>query len=84
MGGIKVLELGVLSHSVMSDSHDPMACSPPDSSVHAIFQARILECCHFLHQVDLPNPGLNPCHSRLLHWQADSLLVEPPGKPPRN
>ena len=37
MGGIKVLELGVLSHSVMSDSHDPMACSPPDSSVHAIF-----------------------------------------------
>ena len=43
MGGIKVLELGVLSHSVMSDSHDPMACSPPDSSVHAIFQARVLE-----------------------------------------
>ena len=60
MGGIKVLELGVLSHSVMSDSHDPMACSPPDSSVHAIFQARILECCHFLRQVDLPNPGIEP------------------------
>ena len=31
-----------------------------------------------------PTQGLNPCHSRLLHWQADSLLVAPPGKPPRN
>ena len=29
--------------SVMSDSSDPMDCSPPGSSVHGIFQARILE-----------------------------------------
>ena len=28
---------------VMSDSCDPMSCSPPGSSVHRIFQARILE-----------------------------------------
>ena len=28
---------------------DPMDCSPPDSSVHRVFQARILEC-HFLLQ----------------------------------
>ena len=27
----------------MSDSCDPMDCSPPDSSVHGISQARILE-----------------------------------------
>ena len=27
----------------MSDSCNPMNCSPPDSSVHGIFQARILE-----------------------------------------
>ena len=27
----------------MSGSRDPMDCSPPDSSVHGIFQARILE-----------------------------------------
>ena len=26
---------------------DPMDCSPPDSSVHGIFQARILECIPF-------------------------------------
>ena len=30
-------------HSVLSDSCDPMDCSPPDSFVHGIFQARILE-----------------------------------------
>ena len=32
-----------VSHSVVSDSCDPMDCSPPDSSVHGILQARILE-----------------------------------------
>ena len=31
------------SHSVMSDSSDPMDCNPPGSSVHGIFQARVLE-----------------------------------------
>ena len=31
------------SRSVMSDSCDPMDCSPPGSSVYGIFQARILE-----------------------------------------
>ena len=31
------------SCSVMSDSCDPMDCSPPGSSVHGISQARILE-----------------------------------------
>ena len=33
----------VLSHSVMPDSGDPLACSPPGSSAHGILQARILE-----------------------------------------
>ena len=31
------------SCSVMSDSSDPMDCSLPGSSVHGIFQARVLE-----------------------------------------
>ena len=31
------------SHSVMSDSSDPMDCSPPGSSVHGIFQAKVVE-----------------------------------------
>ena len=32
-----------LSRLVISDSCDPMNCSPPDSFVHGILQARILE-----------------------------------------
>ena len=31
------------SRSVVSDSSDPMDCSPPGSSVHGIFQAKVLE-----------------------------------------
>ena len=30
--------------SVISDSYDPMVCSPPCFSIHGIFQAQILEC----------------------------------------
>ena len=38
---------------------DPMDCSPPDSCVHEIFQARILEwVCHFLLQGIFPIQGL--------------------------
>ena len=32
-----------LSRQVVSDSCDPMDCSPPGFSVHGVFQARILE-----------------------------------------
>ena len=32
------------SHSVVSDSSRPTDCSPPGSSVHGTFQARVLEC----------------------------------------
>ena len=31
------------SRSVVSDSSDPMDCSPPGSSIHGIFQAKVLE-----------------------------------------
>ena len=33
----------MLNHSVMSDSCNPMDCSPPGSSVHGIAQERIVE-----------------------------------------
>ena len=36
--------------------------------------------CHFLFQSDFPTRGSNSCLLRLLHWQADSLPTEPPGK----
>ena len=44
------LALGVQPHVALgvSDSFDPMDCSLPGSSVHGIFQARILEWVAFL------------------------------------
>ena len=33
---------------------------------------------------ELPNPGINPRLLRLLHWQAGSLPLVPPGKPHLN
>ena len=56
---------------------NPMDCSPPGSSVHGIFQARILEWVVIPFSRDLPNPGIEPGSLTL---QADSLLSEPPGK----
>ena len=38
---------------------DPMDCSPPDSSVHRIFQARILEWDAIL-SPDCPDPRIEP------------------------
>jgi len=56
-----------------------MDCSLPGSSVHRIFQARILEWVAVPSPGDLPNPGIKP---RSPAWQADSFPEsEPPGKP---
>ena len=54
---------------------DLMDYSPPGSSVHGIFQARILEGLPLLSLGDLPNLGLKPCLLHLLHWQVDSLSL---------
>ena len=62
---------------------DPMDCCPLGSSVHGILQARILECVHWSHallQGNFPTQGLNLSILCLLHWQAGSLLLVPPGK----
>ena len=37
--------------------------------------------CHALLQGLFPTQGLNLCLVCLLHWQADSIPLEPPGKP---
>ena len=39
---------------------DPMDCSLPGSSVHGIFQARILDWVEFPSPGDLPNAGIEP------------------------
>ena len=40
---LSAIDVVEFSHSVVSNSVTPMDCSPPGSSVHGIFQARILE-----------------------------------------
>ena len=61
---------------------DPMDCSLSGSSVHRILQARTLEwvAIPFLQGIFLTQ-GLNLHLFWLLHWQAGSLLLAPPGKP---
>ena len=44
----------------MSDSCDPMDCSLPGSSVHGIFQARVLEWVAIARSADLPDPEIEP------------------------
>ena len=68
-----------LSHVQLSVT--PMNCSPPGSSVHGIFQTRHWSALPFLLQGIFPTQGSNPHLLCLLHWQADSLPLAPPGKP---
>ena len=56
----------------------PTLCDPMVFTVHGILQARILEWVAFPFSRDFPNPGIEPRSPTL---QADSLLVEPQGKP---
>ena len=51
---------------------DPMARSPPGSSVHGILQARMLEWAARLQGI-FPTHRLNPHLLHLLRWQAGSL-----------
>ena len=61
---------------------DPMDGSPPGFSVHGILQARILEWVAMPPSRDIfPTQGPNQCLLCLLHWQAGSLPLAPPGKP---
>ena len=65
---------------------DPMDCSRPCSSVHGIFQARMLEAISCsrgssLLQEIFPTLGSNLSLLRLLSWQEESLPTSPPGKP---
>ena len=60
---------------------DPTDYRLPGSSIHGILQAKIPEWVPCPPPGHLPAQGSNPCLSHLLHWQADSLLLAPSGKP---
>ena len=55
-----------------------MNSSPPDSSVHRILQARILEWITITASRGLPNPGIKPTPPTLA---GVFFITEPPGKP---
>ena len=60
---------------------DPMSCSLTGSSVHGNSPGKNTGVgCHALLQGVFPTQGSNPCLSCLLHWQAWSLPLEPPGR----
>ena len=58
---------------------DLVDCSPPDSSVHGILQARIVECIAISFSRGSSQPRDRTLS--LLNWQAGSLPLVPPGKP---
>ena len=60
----------------------PMDCSLPGAFVHGIFQARVLKwvAISFSRRSSLPRDQTN-ISLYLLHWQAGSLPLVPPGKP---
>ena len=75
--------MGVRAKSLQSCQTlcNPMECSLPGFYLHGILQARIQGGLPFLLQGNFPTQGLNPCLLCLLHWQAGSLPLVPPGKP---
>ena len=69
----------MLDCSVLSNSLDPMDWGPPGSSVHGIFQARILEWGAISSSRGRRkfNPGIEPESSALA---GGFFTTEPPGK----
>ena len=57
---------------------NPMDCSLPGSSIHGLFQARVLEQAAISFSRGASNPGIKPGSPAL---QTDALPSEPPGKP---
>ena len=60
---------------------DPMDCSPTCSSVHGIFQARILEWVAIPFPEELLNPGTKPVSTVSPVLTGEFFTITPPGKP---
>ena len=60
---------------------DPVDYSPPGSSVHGIFQARILEWVAISSSRESSSPRVLPCISRVSCIAGGFFTTVPPGKP---
>ena len=58
-----------------------MDCSLPGSSIHEIFQARILGSLPFPTPGDLPNPGIKPTSPASPAFAGEFFTTEPSGNP---
>ena len=65
----------------MSNFCDPMDPSPPGSSVHGIFQTKILEWVPFPIPGDLLNPGIKPASPLSPALAGRFFTIWPPEKP---
>ena len=73
---IYIFNVCLVTHSCLTLC-DPLDCSPPGSSVHGIFQARILEWVEYWKSLgNLPNSRIKPESPAL---QVDSLLLRHQG-----
>ena len=59
--------------------YKPINCNPPDSSVHGISQARILEWVAVSFSRESSHPQVSNSH--LFYWQVDSLPLSHLGSP---
>ena len=77
-----LLGMGVLSHSVMSDSVWPHGMQPVRLLCHEDSPGRKtgVDCHFFLQGMDLLDPGIEPASPVSPALQEDSLPTEPPGK----
>ena len=60
---------------------NPRGCSPPGSSVHGIFQPRILNGLPFSPPGHLPDPGVEPVVLASPVLAGEFFTTAPPGKP---
>ena len=86
----------LFSHTELSGDHmcsvgqscltlcNPMGCRTQGSSVHGIFQARILEWVAISSSRGSPNPGIDPASPVSLAMTWGFFAAEPHGKPIQN
>ena len=74
-----MLQVRLFNQTLSLTLCNPMDLSPPDSSVHGILQARILEWVVMPSSGDLPDPGIEPATLAAPASQADSLPLSHQG-----
>ena len=81
MSAVSLSYVCVCAQLLVSDSANTMDYSPSGSSVHGIFQARMLEGLFFPALGHLPDPGVQPMSLASPALDGAFFITVPPGKP---